>query len=269
MENEEATRSCGKCHRDIIEVNFALHEAHCSRFLCLCPDCDEAVPRDQLSQHREEQHTQVKCSKCNMKMERCHLLDHESEECAERLQACRFCEWELSLNEMHDHELVCGSRTALCWDCRHYVKLRDQQDHSSTCSATDEGSSPPQNTSRAPESVSGSGLAALFSTEGEEQNQLESSPAAGPDCGDPEEEDEDGVDFLRQTPQLSSAFRATSLTKTAGHGPGEGRDPDQISTCPYCHLALPLRTLSWHQVKCRTHVFLKNRDLETEVLRKL
>lgn len=46
-------------HKEVAEANFALHETHCSRFLCLCPDCDEAVPKDQLSQHREEQHTQV------------------------------------------------------------------------------------------------------------------------------------------------------------------------------------------------------------------
>lgn len=46
-------------HKDVAEANFALHETHCSRFLCLCPDCNEAVPKDQLSQHKEEQHTQV------------------------------------------------------------------------------------------------------------------------------------------------------------------------------------------------------------------
>lgn len=46
-------------HKEIAEVNFALHESHCSRFLCLCPDCNEAVPRDQLEEHREEQHAEV------------------------------------------------------------------------------------------------------------------------------------------------------------------------------------------------------------------
>ncbi|GAA6086759.1 XIAP-associated factor 1 isoform X2, partial [Tachysurus ichikawai] len=29
-------------------------------------------------------------------------------------------------------------------------------------------------------------------------------------------------------------------------------DPDRISTCPYCHLALPVNTLRWHEDKCRT-----------------
>uniref|UniRef100_A0A3Q1F042 XIAP associated factor 1 n=1 Tax=Acanthochromis polyacanthus TaxID=80966 RepID=A0A3Q1F042_9TELE len=42
------------CHKEVAEANFALHETHCSRFLCLCPECDEAVPRDQLAEHKEE-----------------------------------------------------------------------------------------------------------------------------------------------------------------------------------------------------------------------
>ena len=47
-------------HKMVAEANFALHETHCKRFLCLCPDCDEAVPRQQLDQHREEEHTLVR-----------------------------------------------------------------------------------------------------------------------------------------------------------------------------------------------------------------
>lgn len=46
-------------HKEIALINFSLHETHCSRFLCLCPDCNEAVPRDQLSEHRKEQHSKV------------------------------------------------------------------------------------------------------------------------------------------------------------------------------------------------------------------
>uniref|UniRef100_A0A3Q3AX11 XIAP associated factor 1 n=1 Tax=Kryptolebias marmoratus TaxID=37003 RepID=A0A3Q3AX11_KRYMA len=50
---------CRFYNKEVAEANFALHETHCSRFLCLCPDCDENVPQDQLSQHREEQHAQM------------------------------------------------------------------------------------------------------------------------------------------------------------------------------------------------------------------
>ncbi|XP_042338188.1 XIAP-associated factor 1-like, partial [Plectropomus leopardus] len=77
METKEETRTCGQCHKEVSEVNFALHETHCKRFLCLCPDCGESVNREELNQHRETEHTQVRCSKCNQKMERRHLKDHE------------------------------------------------------------------------------------------------------------------------------------------------------------------------------------------------
>lgn len=45
--------------KEVAEANFTLHEMHCKRFLCLCPDCNETIPKEHLSQHREEQHTQV------------------------------------------------------------------------------------------------------------------------------------------------------------------------------------------------------------------
>ncbi|XP_037534370.1 XIAP-associated factor 1 [Nematolebias whitei] len=139
QQSMEETRTCDKCHKEVAEANFALHETHCSRFLCVCPDCDEPVPQDQLSQHREEQHSQVKCSKCHKKMEQCHLSDHQSEECAERLRTCPFCELEVPWKDLREHSVVCGCRTELCGDCGRYVQLRDLPGHSSTCSAAGGG----------------------------------------------------------------------------------------------------------------------------------
>ncbi|KAM6932879.1 XIAP-associated factor 1 [Xenentodon cancila] len=180
MDSKEAIRICGQCHKEVAEANFALHETHCSRFLCLCPECDEAVPKDQLKEHREEQHSLVKCSKCNKKIERRHLQDHESDECLERLQTCPFCELEVPWKNLDEHTVVCGSRTELCRDCGRYVKLTDWAEHSSVCSA-----------------------------------------------------------------------QRTSIN--------EG-DPDKISTCRHCHLALPVVLLHWHEVKCQIHLVLKNKE---------
>ncbi|XP_070762061.1 XIAP-associated factor 1 isoform X1 [Enoplosus armatus] len=268
MDKKDATRTCGQCHREVAEANFALHETHCSRFLCVCPDCDEAVPRDQLNQHREEQHTQVRCSKCNQKMERCYLKDHESDECVERLQSCQFCELEMPCKELDEHQLVCGSRTELCRDCGRYVTLRDQPGHSLTCSATDNGSGPPQTTSKLPPNkteitVSCGRCMAPFPAEDIEEHELECVPATrrhDEEAESEEEESEDEGDFSRQGPTswLSSAYKATTLSDRSGIGPwGDGGDPDQISTCPHCHLALPLFTLRWHKVKCQIHLLLK------------
>lgn len=40
-------------------MNLPMHEAHCQRFLCICPDCDEQVPKDHLEEHQQEQHAPV------------------------------------------------------------------------------------------------------------------------------------------------------------------------------------------------------------------
>ncbi|KAM4741989.1 XIAP-associated factor 1 isoform 2-T2 [Anableps anableps] len=265
MENTEPTRTCGTCHKEVAEANFALHETHCKRFLSLCPDCDEAVPRDQLSQHREKQHTQVKCTKCNKKMERCHLEDHEAEECPERLQKCQFCELEVAWKQLQEHSVVCGSRTELCRDCGRYVKLSDQPEHSSTCSAADDEDST-QTASRAPDTknrVSCRSCRRSFLAGEVDQHKLECYQASQLAYEEVNEKWKDENDFSKQQSQdqLSSAYKATSQSYTGRRGPWvSGGDQDQISTCPHCHLALPIPTLKWHETKCQIHIVLKDRD---------
>ncbi|XP_041656159.1 XIAP-associated factor 1 [Cheilinus undulatus] len=266
MENEEGTRTCKQCHKQVAEANFALHETHCSRFLCVCPDCDEAVPRDQLKQHREEQHTQVRCSKCHQKMERCHLPDHETDECVERLESCNFCELEMPFKELNEHSLACGSRTELCRDCGRYVTLRDQPKHALTCSETDNTKRPLQSTRKSPPinakmTVKCRKCSASFPQEAIKKHELLCILATSRDDKEPESEKKGGQkeDYSKQeaSTRLNGAYKATYLSDRAGNGPwGGGGDPYQISTCPHCHLALPLPTLRRHEVKCRVHVLL-------------
>ncbi|KAG7479614.1 XIAP-associated factor 1 [Solea senegalensis] len=254
MDNKEETRTCSKCHREIAEANFALHETHCSRFLCLCPDCDEAVPTEQLSQHREEQHTQVRCSMCHQKMERCQLKDHEADECVERLHACHFCDLELPWKELDQHCVFCGSRTELCRDCGRYVKLSDLPSHASTCSAAAADATPPQTTSTSPKkttvTVNCSKCTASFPAEDADKHE----------CVSVEDDSEDEDDeFPREVslPQLSSIYRAASLSDRTYTGPWRDEDdPDQISSCPHCHLALPLFSLRRHEAKCKIYIHL-------------
>nr|XP_046244399.1 XIAP-associated factor 1 [Scatophagus argus] len=268
MDKKEATRTCGQCHREVAEANFALHEMHCHRFLCLCADCEEAVPKEHLDQHREEQHTQVKCSKCNQKMERRYLMDHESDECVERLQSCQFCELELPWKELDEHHLVCGSRTELCGDCGRYVTKRDQPEHSLTCSASDNGSGPPETTSKLPPNNTEATVicdrcSAPFPAKDIEEHKLECVKAGSSvdEEDEPEEEELTDVrDFSgwERTYWLNSAYKATSLSHRPSRGPrADTSDPDEISTCPHCHLALPLPTLRWHEVKCQVHILMK------------
>ncbi|KAM7413645.1 hypothetical protein PAMA_020841 [Pampus argenteus] len=267
MDNKEATRICGQCHKEVAETNFTLHETHCSRFLCICPDCDETVPTEQLDQHREEEHTLVKCSKCNEKMERCRLTDHESSECVEHPQRCQYCELELPWKKMDEHSVVCGSRTELCRDCNRYVMLKNQHEHRLTCSAAYSGSDPPQTTNNSANktkiTVNCSRCMVSFPAEDIDQHEMECFPASRGDYEEDEQEeeergDEDDFSWLGATPQLNNAYKATSPSFRSSSGPlGGGDDPYQISTCPHCHLALPLITLRWHEVKCQIYILLK------------
>ncbi|KAK2912844.1 XIAP-associated factor 1 [Channa argus] len=266
MDNKEATRTCGQCNKEVAETNFALHEMHCRRFLCVCPDCDEAVPRDQLNQHKEDEHTVVRCSKCNKKMERRHLIDHESDECVERLQACQFCKLELPWRQLDEHCLSCGSRTELCRDCGRYIKLREQSDHSSTCSTTNNDSNPPQITSSPLNMtklrVKCQRCTKLFPVEDINKHEFDCHMATRWDYeeaqGDQEEDDEGDFPWQVTTPHQISTYEATSLSDRLYRRPWDNEgDPNLISTCPHCHLALPAVTLRWHEVKCQRYILLK------------
>ncbi|XP_027855529.1 XIAP-associated factor 1 [Xiphophorus couchianus] len=268
MENTEPTRTCETCHKEVAEANFPLHESHCKRFLSVCPDCDEAVPKDQLSQHFEEQHTKVNCSKCNKKIERCHLEDHEAEECPERLQKCTFCELEVPWKQLEGHTVVCGSRTELCKDCGRYVKLSDQSEHSSTCSAA-EGEDSTQTLSSALDKtenrVNCRNCGRSFLEKEIDHHKLEcyqESQLFYEEVDTKEEKWEDKDDLFKQQSQdqLRSAYKATSQSHAGRRGLWVNDDQDQISTCPHCHLALPVPTLKWHEAKCRVHVVLKDRE---------
>ncbi|EGW06934.1 F-box only protein 39 [Cricetulus griseus] len=56
---EADSQVCSNCKRDVASVHFTLHEAHCLRFLVLCPECEEPIPKSKMKEHAETVHQQV------------------------------------------------------------------------------------------------------------------------------------------------------------------------------------------------------------------
>ncbi|NXE55977.1 XAF1 factor, partial [Casuarius casuarius] len=119
--------------RDVSAANFSLHEAHCLRFLTLCPECDEPVAQKDMKDHQTEAHKQVRCNLCHQSMQQYQLECHKAKECHERAMKCKICELEMPFNKLQEHLNTCASRTERCWECNKYVMYKDQNKHKDIC----------------------------------------------------------------------------------------------------------------------------------------
>uniref|UniRef100_A0AAR2K0C5 TRAF-type domain-containing protein n=2 Tax=Pygocentrus nattereri TaxID=42514 RepID=A0AAR2K0C5_PYGNA len=249
VDTTEELELCSHCNKEVAKVNFSMHEAHCKRFLCLCPDCDDSVPKEQLEEHRKEQHTVVRCQKCNKKMQRCKLPDHEKDECSERPQSCEFCNLELPLSALNEHTETCGSRTERCLDCKQYVMLRDQTRHAQICSPALSEDHSSNNDDSINENMK------CAPTDNLQDDQKLGAYLSYDQCDLYGDLRQDLVsEEPEELPDLKFSFLTQQKKEIGAVGFG---DWDQISTCPHCHLALPLRTLEWHEKKCKIFESLK------------
>ncbi|NXJ37419.1 XAF1 factor, partial [Ciconia maguari] len=119
--------------RDVSAANFSLHEAHCLRFLTLCPECDEPVAQKDMKDHQTEAHKQVRCNLCHQRMQQYRLEHHETKECQKRAMKCKICELEMPFNKLQEHLNTCASRTEWCSECNKYIMYKDQNKHKDIC----------------------------------------------------------------------------------------------------------------------------------------
>lgn len=130
--DDQDTRLCDNCKKEIPACNFTIHEIHCLRNIGMCPICKEPFPKSDMETHMATEHCQVTC-KCNKKLEKRHLKNHEETECPLRLALCQHCDLELSVLKLKDHEDYCGARTELCGSCGRNVLVKDLKTHPEVC----------------------------------------------------------------------------------------------------------------------------------------
>ncbi|NXM79092.1 XAF1 factor, partial [Serilophus lunatus] len=127
------SRFCKNCKRGVSAANFSLHEAHCTRFLTLCPECEEPVARKDMEDHQTEAHKQIRCSLCHQSMQQCQVEHHVAKECQKRAMKCTICDLEMPFSKLQEHLGTCASQTEKCQECNKYVMYKDQQKHKDTC----------------------------------------------------------------------------------------------------------------------------------------
>nr|XP_040145355.1 TRAF-type zinc finger domain-containing protein 1 isoform X2 [Ictidomys tridecemlineatus] len=135
--DDQDTRLCDNCKKEIPVFNFTIHEIHCQRNIGMCPICKEPLPKSDMEIHMATEHCQVTC-KCSKKLEKRQLKKHEETECPLRLAVCQHCDLELSVLKLKEHEDYCGARTELCGNCGRNVLVKDLKSHPEVCGRGEE-----------------------------------------------------------------------------------------------------------------------------------
>ncbi|XP_048198874.1 TRAF-type zinc finger domain-containing protein 1 isoform X2 [Perognathus longimembris pacificus] len=130
--DDQDTRLCNNCSKEIPVFNFTIHEIHCQRNIGVCLICKEPFPKSDMEIHMATEHCQVVC-KCNKKLEKRQLKKHEETECPLRLALCQHCDLELAVLKLKEHEEYCGARTELCGSCGRNVLVKDLKSHPAVC----------------------------------------------------------------------------------------------------------------------------------------
>ncbi|XP_043385426.1 TRAF-type zinc finger domain-containing protein 1 isoform X3 [Chelonia mydas] len=239
--NEQETHLCSNCKKDIPVANFTIHEIHCSRNIGVCHFCKESLPKSEIKNHIESEHVQVTC-KCNMKMEKCHLEDHEASACPLRPAICQHCEIELAFNKLQDHEDYCGTRTETCRECGRNIMVKDLKEHPEVCGKEVEERRVSQAMSRYNYKDEAANLCTFQSI----RNLLSSGSYAGP--------------LQRMSEPLEGRFYSTfggdqaSKNINRRNASAMQRDPNQddeiMLPCEFCEALYPEEDLILHQTGC-------------------
>ncbi|KFV05556.1 XIAP-associated factor 1, partial [Pterocles gutturalis] len=275
----EESRFCKNCKRDVSAANFSLHEAHCLRFLTLCPECDEPVAQKDMKDHQTEAHKQVRCNLCHQSMQQYQLEHHETNECHKRAMKCKICELEMPFDKLQEHLNTCASRTEWCWECNKYIMYKDQNKHKDICQnsglfchkdvnfQTSTGDKLCQKCSKSfPDDQYSQHLVSTFETEPENGlDPPQSSSSLAPSSSSEnamawkdvrpkgKNRDQPLTSKTLLKPPKNKKIGSPSPTRgglyTSPQAPKDTQSFDMLVTCAHCNILLPLPTLQKHEVR--------------------
>nr|XP_034363629.1 XIAP-associated factor 1 isoform X1 [Arvicanthis niloticus] len=116
---------CRNCKRNVASLHFTLHEAHCLRFLVLCPECEEPIPKSKMKEHVEVVHQQ--------EVGPMSSIFPQTKENQQHPAKCKFCELVVRFTNLDIHESLCGSQTKDCPHCNQPITLRELAQHKDVC----------------------------------------------------------------------------------------------------------------------------------------
>ncbi|NXM33937.1 XAF1 factor, partial [Oxyruncus cristatus] len=265
------SRFCKNCKRDVSAANFSLHEAHCMRFLTLCPECDEPVAQKDMKDHQTEAHKQIRCRLCHQSMQQYQLEHHENMECQKRAMKCTICDLEMPFSKLQEHLDTCASRTERCQECDKYIMYKDHHKHKEICPNSglsyhkDVDFQTSEASTNAPVShPNADKLTKVLA--GESTSSLISAPLQSSSSLAPSSSSENAMAWKdvrpkgkeRDQPLTSKPLKNKKigfLSPTRGEystSPQALKDTqsfDMLVTCDHCNILLPLPTLQKHEVR--------------------
>ena len=75
-----------------------------------------------MEEHININHTKPKCKDCGKIFDK-HLYSNHKKKCQDKKVECSYCSLEMHLNELHQHEYMCGSKTEKCHNCGSLVPI--------------------------------------------------------------------------------------------------------------------------------------------------
>ncbi|NXL45315.1 XAF1 factor, partial [Podilymbus podiceps] len=281
--------------RDVSAPNFSLHEAHCLRFLTLCPECDEPVAQKDMKDHQTEAHKQVRnATHSSGKFAMISSIHLQTKECHKQAVTCEICELEMPFNKLQEHLNTCASRTEWCWECNKYIMYKDQNKHKDNCQNSGLSCHKDVNFQTSiggnlcwkckksfPDDQYSQHLVSTFETEQETglSDPPQSSSLAPSSCSENttvwkdvrpkgKERDQSLTSKILLKPPKNKKIGFPSPTRnglsTSPQALEDTQSFDMLVTCAHCNILLPLPTLCKHEVRSDTLDSYMQRALPTE-----